>query len=173
MRELCGHHLFPGIVLENLPMKHLILIAALSMFATGALADSHKKGDDDDDRPRLGFAGLLSKSNREDLPKLVLGSGKALSKAPMVLRSGGYYVLPIESDGTAELALEGPGFFRAVWINEVVVNDLEIRPYGVESLEFDDEGTLEIKFVAIKPGQYYLKIPGSRGDSQKVDITIR
>ena len=65
------------------------------------------------------------------------------------------------------------GFFRAIWVNEVVVNGLEIRPYGVESVEFDEEGTMEIEFLAIKPGQYYLKIPGSTGESQRVDITIQ
>ena len=156
-------------------MQRFLRIAACAILAVAVSAADYAVADDDDDddKPSFGAAGLLSKSNRASLPTLTLGSGKALSTGPIELKSGGYYVLPIESDGSAELALEGPGFFRAIWINEVVVNDLEIRPYGVESLEFDDEGTLEIKFVAIKPGRYHLKIPGSRGDSQKVDITIK
>ena len=145
------------------------LVLAFALVSAPAMADK----DDDDDGPSFGLAGLLSKKNREELPKLTLKSGEALSKAPIELRSGGYYVLPIESDGSQELALEGSGFFRAIWINEVVVNDLEIRPYGVESLEFDDEGLLEIKFVAIKPGTYYLKVPGTTGESRRVSITIK
>ena len=32
---------------------------------------------------------------------------------------------------------------------------------------------MEIEFVAIKPGTYTLKIPGSTGDTQRVEITIR
>jgi hypothetical protein len=148
-------------------LKICTLIIATTAVAPYSVADKHA------DKPKYGFAGLLSKSNRETLPTLKLESGKSLSEAPIELRSGGYYVLPIKSDGSQELALTGSGFFRAIWINEVVVNDLEIRPYGVESFEFDDEGVLEIKFVAIKPGSYYLKVPGSKGESQRVSITIK
>lgn len=143
------------------------LIIATTVISPPAIAEKQAE------KPKFGFAGLLSKSNREKLPTLKLESGKSLSDAPITLRSGGYYILPIKSDGSQELALTGSGFFRAIWINEVVVNDLEIRPYGVESLEFDDEGLLEIKFVAIKPGSYYLKVPGSKGESQRVSITIQ
>lgn len=121
----------------------------------------------------FGFAGILDNSNKEDLPPLTLSSGKPISEAPLVLKSGTLYELEIISDGSAELALEGSGFFRAIWINEVVVNDLEIRPYGIESVEFDDEGTMEIEFLAIKPGRYFLRQPGSTGEGQRVEITIQ
>ncbi|MBT9246586.1 hypothetical protein KM031_18675 (plasmid) [Gemmobacter fulvus] len=117
-------------------------------------------------------AGLLSRENRVELPPLTLASGSAVSAAPLVLKSGTYYILQIESDGSAELALEGSGFFRAVWVNEIVINDIEIRPLGIDSLEFDDEGKAEISFIAIKPGSYELRVPGSSGDSQRVGITI-
>lgn len=121
----------------------------------------------------FGFAGILDNSNKEELPPLRLSSGKPISDAPLVLKSGTLYELEIISDGSAELALEGSGFFRAIWINEVVVNDLEIRPYGIESVEFDDEGTMEIEFLAIKPGRYFLRQPGSAGEGQRVEITIQ
>lgn len=122
----------------------------------------------------LGFAGLLDSSNEGEIPELTLSVGKPLTdEGPITLQSGMKYELEITSDGSGELALEGPGFFRAIWVNEVVVNDLEIRPYGLESLEFDDAGTMEIEFIAIKPGQYFLRIPGSTGDSQRVDINIQ
>lgn len=121
----------------------------------------------------LGFAGLLSKENKEDLPSLTLSVGKPISEAPLVLKSGRAYEIEIISDGTGELALEGSGFFRAIWINEIVINGLEIRPFGVESLEFDDEGTMDIEFIAIKPGRYFLRQPGSKSDSQRVEITIQ
>jgi hypothetical protein len=42
----------------------------------------------------------------------------------------------------------------------------------MESLEFDDEGEAEIKFVAIRPGNYELRIPGTTGASQGVAVTI-
>ena len=121
----------------------------------------------------LGFAGLLSASNMEELPQITLSSGKPLADTPLVLKSGTGYEIEIVSDGTAELSLEGSGFFRAIWINEIVINDLEVRPFGLESIEFDDAGTMEIEFIAIKPGRYFLRIPGSTGDSQRVEITIQ
>ena len=125
------------------------------------------------DAKQMGFAGLLAKCNREELPPITMASGKPLAEGDLKLQSGAYYKIEIVSDGSAELALSGADFFRAVWINEVVINDLEIRPLGLDSFEFDDEGTIELSFIAIKPGQYSLSIPGSKGDSQKVSISIQ
>jgi len=122
----------------------------------------------------LGFAGLLSGKNKGEIPSLTLASGKALSEVGEInLESGKYYELEIEADGSAELGLSGAGFFRAIWVDEVVINGLEVRPLGLDSVEFDDEGVMEIGFVAIKPGSYTLSIPGSTGDTQSVTITIR
>lgn len=116
----------------------------------------------------LGFAGLLSRSNSEDLPPLMVSAEKPLADAPLVLKSGTYYEIELISDGSAELAVSGPGFFRAIWIDEVVINDLEVRPYGIDSFEFDDEGVLEISFVAIKPGTYTLQTQAS-----SIQVTIQ
>ncbi|EFO33000.1 conserved hypothetical protein [Roseibium sp. TrichSKD4] len=121
----------------------------------------------------FGFAGILDKSNKEELPELTLSSGQPIADGPLMLKSGTMYEIEIESDGSAEMALEGSGFFRAIWVNEVVVNDLEIRPFGLESVEFDDAGTMEIEFLAIKPGRYYLRQPGSTGEGQRVEIIIQ
>ena len=122
----------------------------------------------------LGFAGLLSNDNAgEELPTLILSSGKPIADGPIELESGKLYEMEIEADGSAELALQGSGFFRNIWVNEVVINGLEIRPFGIESVEFDQAGTMEIEFIAIKPGQYELAMPGARGDTQRVQISIR
>lgn len=122
----------------------------------------------------LGYAGLLSSKNRADIPEITLSAGEPLSKeSTFTLESGRYYELEITSDGSAELALTGPGFFRAIWIDEVVINDLEVRPYGIDSIEFDDAGEMEIGFVAVKPGNYRLYVPGSKGETQGIDIIIK
>ena len=123
-------------------------------------------------REDWGRAGILSSANKADLPPITLSSGMPLADAPWVLTSGTYYEFEIEGDGSAELALEGSEFFRAIWIDEIVVNDLEIRPIGLNSIEFDDVGSMEIGFVAIKPGEYFLRIPGSTGETQRLGITI-
>jgi hypothetical protein len=121
----------------------------------------------------LGFAGLLAACNKAELPPLTLASGKPLADAPWQLQSGVYYEVEITSDGSQELALAGPEFFRAIWVDEVVINDLEVRPLALDGFEFDDEGTLEFSFIAIKPGSYELKIPGSTGETQRVQISIQ
>ena len=147
-------------------MKQKLVALALSLVIPSlALADGAP-------REEWGRAGILSSANKAELPPITLSSGMPLADAAWVLSSGTYYEFEIEGDGSAELALEGSEFFRAIWIDEIVVNDLEIRPLGVNSIEFDDAGSMEIGFVAIKPGDYYLRIPGSTGETQRVEITI-
>ncbi|MBY6005154.1 hypothetical protein KUV62_14620 [Salipiger bermudensis] len=142
-------------------MKFPLLAAAFSLFALPAMAHD------------FGFAGVLSNTNKGEMPGILLSVGQPLTDGPIALKSGMLYELEIEADGSGELALEGSGFFRAIWVNEVVVNGLEIRPFGLESVEFDEAGTMEIEFLAIKPGRYFLRIPGSTGESQRVEITIQ
>lgn len=137
-------------------------LAMLAYLFTGpAFADSNS----------FGRAGILSKKNRGEIPKLTLSSGMPLLESgTIMLKSGTYYELEIEADGSQELALAGSAFFRAIWVDEVVIADIEIRPLGIDSLEFDDAGTAEISFVAIKPGRYFLGVPGSK--LQRVEIVI-
>lgn len=145
-------------------MKNLLFAAGLCALAAPAAAAP--LCDD------LGFAGLLASCNRgEDIP-LTLSSGKPLGE-DVVLQSGAYYTLVIEADGTAELAVEGASFFRAIWMNEIVINKIEIRPMAIDSIEFDDAGTAELSFIAIKPGRHTLRIPGSSGETQSVTLSIQ
>ncbi|MDJ0994055.1 MAG: hypothetical protein QNI90_10800 [Dinoroseobacter sp.] len=129
--------------------------------------------EDEDEDEGFGLAGLLSASNKEDLPPVILSAGMPLADEPWVLESGTYYEFEIQGDGSQELALIGPEFFRAIWIDEMVVEGLEIRPLGLDSVEFDEAGEMEIGFVAIKPGSYYMKVPGSTGETQRLEITIK
>ena len=117
-------------------------------------------------------AGLLT-GGATELEPITLSSGQPLADGPYELESGKYYEIEIEADGSAEIALHGPDFFRNVWIDEIVVNDLEIRPLGVDSLEFDDEGVMEISFVTIRPGTFTLRIPGTTSDSQKAVFNVK
>lgn len=150
-------------MLRTLPLMLSMALAA----TTPALAD------EDDDDNGFGLAGILSASNKEDLPPIILSAGMPLADAPWELKSGTYYEFEIQGDGSQELALVGPEFFRAIWVDEIVVEGLEIRPLGVDSVEFDEAGEMEIGFVAIKPGSYYLKVPGSTGETQRLEITIK
>jgi hypothetical protein len=138
----------------------LALACALAAAAAPALAQ------DDDAAP----AGLFAATNKQDLPEILLSAGQPLGE-PWVLKSGGYYEVEITSDGSQELALAGAGFFRAIWIDEIVIEGLEIRPIGLDSVEFDEAGTMEIGFIALKPGSYSLATPQG-GTTQTLQITI-
>ena len=120
-----------------------------------------------------GFSGMLERDNRTQLAPLTLASGKPVASAEYKLKSGGYYRIDINADGSQELALSGGDFFRAVWVDEVIINDIEIRPMGVHSIEFDDAGTASISFVAIVPGRYTLSVPGSSGETQQAVFNIQ
>ncbi len=122
----------------------------------------------------LGFAGLMDNRNRTDLDDINLTAGVMESEGEYTLMSGGYYRLNIVADGTQEIAVEGPGFFRNIWINEIVIEEIEIRPMGgIDSIEFDAAGSARISFIAIRPGQYELRIAGTTGETQRAIFTIQ
>lgn len=120
-----------------------------------------------------GFAGVLARENRTDLAPLTLASGQPVAGGEYTIKSGGYYRIEINADGSQELALSGGDFFRAIWINEIVVEDIEVRPMGVHSIEFDSAGTATLSFVAILPGRYTLSVPGSSGDTLQAVFNIQ
>ncbi len=142
------------------------LAAALVFFGCSAVAGAAPLCDD------LGFAGLLAKCNRGETIELTLASGQPLGE-DVVLQSGAYYKLQITADGSAELAVEGSDFFRSIWMNEIVINKIEVRPMAIDSIEFDAAGTAELSFIAIKPGSHVLRIPGSTGKSQQITLSIQ
>jgi len=117
-------------------------------------------------------AGLLT-GGAKQLDPITLASGQPLAKGPYQLEAGQFYKLDIVADGSAELAISGAEFFRNVWVNEVVINDIEVRPLGVDSLEFDDEGTATISFVTIRPGTFILRIPGTTGETQQAVFNVK
>lgn len=121
--------------------------------------------------PALAQSGLLTRPI--DLPPITLSSGAPLAEGPYELESGKQYSLTIKADGSAELALHGPDFFRNVWINEIIINDIEIRPLGVDSLEFDAAGEAEITFVTIRPGTFTLRIPGTTAETQSATFNVK
>lgn len=142
-------------------MKHVLFGSALAI-AVSSLAGGEV----------LAQAGLLT-GGATELEPITLSSGQPLVSAPYELEAGKYYELPINADGTAEIAIEGPDFFRNVWVDEVVINDIEVRPLGVSSLEFDDEGTATISFVTIRPGRFTLRIPGTTGETQQAVFNVK
>jgi hypothetical protein len=89
------------------------------------------------------------------------------------LETGKYYQLDITSDGNEEIAVVAPELFRNSWINQIVVNDLEVKSYGLYSVEFDDAGTFNISFVPIRPGEYEIYVPGYENRGLKGKFIVK
>lgn len=102
-------------------------------------------------------------SDATRLPDMVIDSDAlSFSQTEFQLETGKYYRWRIVHDGGEELAVVAPELFRNAWINQVIVNDLEITPYGLYSVEFDDEGTIDVWFVPIRPGEFEFWADGYR-----------
>lgn len=89
-----------------------------------------------------------------DLEPLALTSDLKMSQTEYHLKTGQYYRIEISSDGEEEFAWMAPELFRNSWVDQVVVNDLEVKAQSIYSLEFDDAGTFTLTFVPIRPGKY-------------------
>lgn len=132
----------------------------------------------------MGAAGValpaLAQTTRASkrLTELVLGDDKgndyAVSQKDFELVSGQGYRWPITSKSTKELKFVAPGFFRNVWMNQIVVNDLEVHMAGAPAhLEFDAPGTFLVQFSTVRPGDYEWWIEGLEDKGMKGRIVIK
>jgi hypothetical protein len=103
--------------------------------------------------PALGEGNLASDATR--LPDMAIDSAAlTFSHSEFTLETGQYYRWRIVHDGGEELAILAPELFRNSWLDQVIINDLEVAAYGLYSVEFDDEGTIDIWFLPVRPGVY-------------------
>ena len=108
--------------------------------------------------PGLAEGNLASKP--VDLADLDLTGALTMSQTEYLLETGIFYRLKISSDGMEEFAWMAPELFRNVWLDQVVVDDKEVKGSGIYSLEFDAEGAFLITFVPIRPGRYEFWVDG-------------
>lgn len=102
-----------------------------------------------------------------DLPELMLKGDLTMSQTEYLLETGKFYRIHITSDGEEEFAWMSPELFRNVWVDQIVVNDLEMKGFGIYSLEFDDAGTFVLTFVPIRPGRYEFWVDGYENRGMK------
>jgi hypothetical protein len=104
---------------------------------------------------------LASRATR--LPDMVIDSAElSLSVSQFEIETGKYYRWRIVHDGGEEFQILAPDLFRNSWIDQVVIEDLEIQPLGLYAVEFDDEGTIDIWFVPVRTGNFDFWINGYR-----------
>ena len=64
--------------------------------------------------------------------------------------------------------------FRNVWMNQIVINDLEVHMNGAPAwLEFDADGTIQVQFSTVRPGVYTWSVPDLADKGMKGTITIK
>ena len=69
----------------------------------------------------------------------------------------------VASDGRDEYKLLAPELMRNSWVEQVSIEDKEVKPLGgLYAVEFDDEGEIEIYFVPVRPGAYECSIENMR-----------
>ncbi|MCW5695738.1 MAG: hypothetical protein KIS96_03265 [Bauldia sp.] len=89
------------------------------------------------------------------------GSALTFSTTEFELETGKAYNLRITSDGVEELMVQAPALWRNSWINQIVIDGIEVKVNGAfYGIEWDDEGTVSISFVPLRPGNYEFFAPG-------------
>lgn len=96
----------------------------------------------------------------ERLEPLSLVASEGFSIKRYEIEAGRYYRWRIESDGLEEYKLLAPELFRESWIDQVVIEDKEVKPYGLHAVEFDDEGEIDIWFIPQRAGEYPFFVEG-------------
>ena len=89
------------------------------------------------------------------------------------LETGKYYRMDISVDDADDTAFMAPELWRNVWINQIVVNDLELKTQVPYSLEWDAAGTFNVSFVPIRPGEYDFWVEGYEDKGLKGKFVVK
>jgi len=112
----------------------------------------------------------------ERLPDLELGLGNAgygVSDHKYELTTGKGYRLWLKATGAKECAFVAPEFFQNVWFRKIEVNKVELKFAQVNEIEFEREGSAELFFTPIKPGEYTWKCDGLEHKGMTGKITVK
>lgn len=112
----------------------------------------------------------------QKLPELKLGSDAGpydVSQKDFELIPGQGYRWLLSSNGNLEYKLHST-LFRNVWMNQIVISDLEVHMNGAPAwLEFDGKGTIMVQFSTVRPGEYEWWIEGLEDKGMKGKIIVK
>ena len=109
----------------------------------------------------------------ERLEELEIDAVNGFSVANYTLETGVYYRWRIISDGLESYEFDAADLFQQSWIDKVVIDDQAISPAGLYSIEFDDEGEVDVWFVPIRPGEYGYSVEGLELDGFAGQIIVK
>jgi hypothetical protein len=112
----------------------------------------------------------------QKIPELRLGSDASpyeVCQKDFELIPGQGYRWPITSNGNLEYKLHS-SLFRNVWMNQIVIGDLEVHMNGAPAwLEFDGKGTMLVQFSTVRPGEYEWWVEGLEDKGMTGKIVIK
>mgnify|MGYP001811827167 FL=1 len=117
---------------------------------------------------------LVQRTKR--LPDLELGLGAAgygVSDHKYDLETGKGYRLWLKATGAKECAFVAPEFFKNVWFRKIEINKVELKLQAVYEIEFEREGSAELFFTPIKPGEYEWACEGLEDKGMKGIISVK
>jgi hypothetical protein len=130
--------------------------------------------DNDDDDNDAGAEQVTRAS--KDLPELILGTKDdqfTANQKDFELIAGQGYRWKISAAGGLEYKFH-TDLFRNVWMNQIVINDLEVHMNGAPAwLEYDADGTIQVQFTTVRPGIYTWSVPDLADRGMKGTITIK
>lgn len=148
-------------------LKIVAYAAIISLFSIHPYAAAQEE--DDNDQPKVTRAS-------KNLPELILGSKDdiyAVNQKDFELVAGQGYRWKITSAGGLEYKF-ATDLFRNVWMNQIVIDNLEVHMNGAPAwLEFDAEGTINVQFTTVRPGEYTWSVPDLAGKGMKGKIIIK
>lgn len=148
-------------------LKIVAYAAIISLFSIHPYATAQEE--DDNDQPKVTRAS-------KNLPELILGSKDdiyAVNQKDFELVAGQGYRWKITSAGGLEYKF-ATDLFRNVWMNQIVIDNLEVHMNGAPAwLEFDAEGTINVQFTTVRPGEYTWSVPDLAGKGMKGKIIIK
>jgi len=110
----------------------------------------------------------------ERLPVLEIRGAEGFSVTEYEIETGKFYRWRIASDGRGEYKLMAPELMRNSWVEQVSIEDKEVKPLGgLYAVEFDDEGEIDIYFVPIRPGTYEFYVETMREDGMLGTFVVR
>lgn len=117
-------------------------------------------------------AGNLA-ANGEKLELKIDTENLTFSQNEFQLETGKYYRMDITVEDADDTAFMAPELWRNVWINQIVVNDLELKAQMPYSFEWDAAGTFNVSFVPIRPGEYEFWVAGYENKGLKGKFVVK
>jgi hypothetical protein len=109
----------------------------------------------------------------ERLEPLLVDAANGFSKTSYVIETGKFYRWRVESDGRDQYRIVAPELFQNSWIDHISIDGKAIEPIGLQAIEFDDEGEIDVFFLAIRPGSYEFYVPNLRSQGFSGTFEIR